>query len=81
MGFPQNHTLHTVEFAGFVGSNFERNVTKFAPHKALKLIVRGKLTFDERVVLPRVGTPNSKSQTLQKDRNIYPLVQIRRIDG
>ena len=45
---------------------FERNVTKFAPHKALKLIVRGKLTFDERVILPRVGTPNSKSQSLQR---------------
>jgi len=28
-------------------------VTKFAPHKALKLIARGKLTFDERVVVHR----------------------------
>jgi hypothetical protein len=28
-------------------------VTKFAPHKALGLIARGKLTFDERVVLHR----------------------------
>ena len=26
-------------------------VTKSAPHLALKLITRGKLTFDERVVL------------------------------
>jgi len=34
---------------------FERNETKFAPHKALKLIARGKLTFDERVLLHRVG--------------------------
>ena len=31
------------------------NVTKFAPHKALKLIALGKLTFDERVLLNRVG--------------------------
>ena len=29
-------------------------VTKYAPHKALKLISRGKLTFEERVVLHRV---------------------------
>jgi len=27
------------------------NVTQFAPHKALRLIARGKLTFDERVAL------------------------------
>jgi len=33
--------------------NLEGYVTKFAPHKALKLITRGKLTFDERVVLHR----------------------------
>ena len=31
-------------------------VTKFATHKALKTIVRGKLTFDERVELHRVVT-------------------------
>jgi len=30
-------------------------VTKFAPHKVLKLIAGGKLTVDERVVLHRVG--------------------------
>ena len=30
-------------------------VTKPAPHEALKLIARGMLTFDERVVLHRVG--------------------------
>ena len=28
-------------------------VTNFAPHQALKLIPRGKLTFDERVVVRR----------------------------
>ena len=41
---------HTVEFEGFVGWDF-RN--KIAPHKAPRLITRGKLTFDERVVLHR----------------------------
>ena len=30
-------------------------VTKFAPHKAPKLIARGKLTFDARVVLHRAS--------------------------
>jgi len=29
---------HTVEYAGFVASEFEGHVTEFAPHKALKLI-------------------------------------------
>ena len=31
-------TYRTVEFEGFVASNFEGYVTKFAPHKSLKLI-------------------------------------------
>jgi len=31
-------------------------VTKFASHKALKVIATGKLTFDERVVVHRVDT-------------------------
>ena len=31
-------------------------VTKFAPDKAFKLITRGMLSFDERVVLRRVVT-------------------------
>ena len=35
--------------------NLERCVTSFAPHKALKLIACGKLTFDDRVVLHRVA--------------------------
>ena len=38
---------------------FERNVTKFAPHKARNLIASCKLTFDERVVLHRVDAPYS----------------------
>ena len=37
-----------------MGPNFGRNVTKFAPHKALNLIARGKSSFDERVVAYRV---------------------------
>ena len=40
--------------------NLEGNVTKFAPHKALKLIARGKLTFDERAVLHRVDSAGSE---------------------
>ena len=35
--------------------NVERYVTKVAPHKALTLIVSGKLTLDDRVVLHRVN--------------------------
>ena len=54
MNFEKPLFYHTVEFAGFVASNFEGYVTKSAPHKALKLIVRDMLTFDERVVLHRV---------------------------
>ena len=46
---------HTVKFAGFVGSNFQRQVTQFAPLKAPKLRVSGKLTSDERFVLHRVA--------------------------
>ena len=34
--------------------NFDRNVTKGAPRKALKSIAWGKLTSDERIVLHRV---------------------------
>ena len=37
------------------GHFFKRNVTKFSPHTALKLIACGKLTFDERVVVHRLG--------------------------
>ena len=34
--------------------NFEGNVAKFAPHKALKLITWGEKTFNERFVVHRV---------------------------
>jgi len=37
----------------------EGNVTKFAPHKALKLIAGGKLTFDEKVVIHLVDAPQT----------------------
>jgi hypothetical protein len=29
---------HSVEFEGVVGSKFDRNVTIFAPHQALKIV-------------------------------------------
>ena len=45
--------IHSVEYEGFVDL-LGCYVTKFAPHKALKLIAWGKWTFDERVVLHRV---------------------------
>jgi hypothetical protein len=35
--------------------NVERNVSKFAQHKVLKLMTSGKLTFEERVALYRVA--------------------------
>ena len=34
--------------------DFERNVTEFAPHKALRSILGDKLTFNERAVVYRV---------------------------
>jgi len=41
-------------------------MTKCAPHKAVKLISSGKMTFDYRVALldPRPSTLNSQSSTL-----------------
>jgi len=38
LGIPGGIPTHTVEFEGFVASNFEVYVTKFAPHKAQKSI-------------------------------------------
>ena len=35
--------------------SFERNVSRFALHKALKSIARSKVTFDERAVLYHVA--------------------------
>jgi len=47
----------------WLARNFDCNVTTFAPHKALELIVWGRLTFDERVVLHRVAGNRSASLT------------------
>ena len=46
---------HTVDFVVSLARNFERHVTRFAPRTALKLIARGKLTFDRRVVVHSVS--------------------------
>ena len=35
---PGTHRGRTVEFEGFIGSTFYRNVATFAPHEARKLI-------------------------------------------
>jgi len=43
-----------VDYVGFLPLNFEGDVAKFAPHKALKLIASCKLTSDERVIVHRV---------------------------
>ena len=46
-----------------VARNLERYVTKFAPHKVVKLTSKGKLTFDERVLVHRVaGTAGGGTQ-------------------
>ena len=37
-------------------------VTNFAPHRALKLIVGGKLTFDERFVVHREVFGDAKTE-------------------
>ena len=52
------------------GQSFGCYVTKFAPHRALKLIVSGKLTFDERVVLHRV------KWRIRGTRNMRALVRL-----
>ena len=48
-------------------------MTNFAPHKALKLIARGKLTFDERVVLHRVGTETLPWAAHARPFECYPV--------
>ena len=57
--------------------NFERYVTKFAPHKVLKLISCGKSIIDGRVVLPRVDSANgSRPATL----NLRHLILNQTLD-
>ena len=48
-----------VEFKGFVASKLEGYETKFAPHTALELTARGKLAFDEKIVLHSAVRPVS----------------------
>ena len=52
-----NATLSKEARDEFEAAKQVRSVTKRAPHEALKSIACGKLTFDERVVLHRVGGP------------------------
>ena len=61
---PFQRNLRTARWSTRVslGLNFDRNVTSFSPPTALKLIARGKLTFDEQFVLHRV---KSEEQTLK----------------
>ena len=49
-----SHRPHSGEFGESLVWIFERYVTKFASHQALKSTTCVKLTFDERVVLHRV---------------------------
>ena len=50
---------HSVDHEGFGTPKIGRDVTKFKPDEALKLIAQVKLTFDERVVLHRAVCPKS----------------------
>ena len=57
-------------------TNLEGNVTTFAPHKALKLTLWGKLTFDETLAVHRVaGLPESDGEGMMR------LVSVRISDG
>jgi hypothetical protein len=55
--------------------NFARNVTKFAPHNVLTLIACCKLTFDERVLVRRVG--KARESSLLTTRIHFIIVMIR----
>jgi len=54
---------YTVEWVLLPRIISEGDVSKFAPHKAIQLNARGKLTFDKRVVLHRVVGPRPKVLT------------------
>ena len=45
------HHIHTMDFGVFVHQIVEGYVTRFAPRNALKLILQGKLTFDEKFIV------------------------------
>ena len=54
----------------FLPHFFEFHVTKVASHKALKLIARGKLTFDEMVVVLSVDHHYCRGTSLIRKRNL-----------
>ena len=64
------------------GRNLGCYVTNFAPNKALKFIARGKLTFDERVVIHRVAgvTPtlcsNPTTSPHRRSKSSFPVALI-----
>ena len=49
--FPEGFATKRWSTSGWFPPNLDGYVTKVAPHKALKLIARGKSTSDERVAL------------------------------
>jgi len=51
------------------GKNLGCCVAKCAPHKALKFIARGKLTFVERLVVHRVVVPALSTSAVVVERN------------
>ena len=58
---------------------FEGHVTEFAPHTAIKLIVSGELTFDERVVHHREDhvPANPRSQPLNRSQGLGHGHQVK----
>ena len=70
--------FHSVDHVGLVASNGGGGVKQIAPHQALKIMERCKLTFDEMVVLhlvvgreSGVGVPRSSSYRM------YLLISFR----
>ena len=59
--------------------NLEGSVTRFAPHKALKLIAGCKSTFDERVLVRRAGPLPSEEGTPLKGCKDFGLKDKARI--
>jgi len=56
-------------------------VTKFAPHKALKLIARGKLTCGDRLELHRVDFKRRWSTTLSSKVNLSHVIDLTALCG
>ena len=55
-GIGATRPIHPEDFKRCVASKFEGYVTRFSPHKAPTSIASCNLTFDERVVVHRVGS-------------------------